>query len=256
MYTVQRVKTAKRYKYNIGGKTYSKARLQAEWTAQCSMLKTKPGKSTRVGLQELTDPAVAQWYIAAAWVTGSMLKRKLFPADAESLEQAIANTAVLVGRSDSVPSRTFGKEPSRHVFHCIFFQNKQDSVEINAAPKALCGNTAKVRKTSRQKLTAQYRAAIESQILRFRHKQSHAGFVKCMKCEEVVANKDAHVDHGIGENSFASLMEQFLLGFARQEIPFNGTTAISAWQTYHEKNCKLEMFCAKCNLSQGRHGKN
>ena len=242
----EKVKT--RWKFHVGDGTYSTASLRKEWTKRCPLLTTLNVK-TCDQLVEIFDPDVTNWYIAAAWATGHLLKKKLFPANAKSIEEAQKHTKVFVGRSDFVHSLW---QNTQHVFLCIFFQHRDHPEQLNAIPKTLCGAISRSSVTYTARLKHQYREAIDDQIRNFRRSKTVKGFMKCKTCKKVGPGQNYHIDHGIHENSFANLMENYLKSV---DDAHNSQTVIQGWQKYHKENSSLRVLCATCNLQQGRFGK-
>ena len=237
-----------RWKFHVGNKTYTTASLRREWAHRTPMLDKHCIRECDQYIP-ITDSAISTWYIAAAWATGSLIKRKLFPANATSLQQVIDTTQVLVGRSDFLQCTW---QRSQHVYMTVYFQHKHSPELINAVPKSLCGAASQVAVSYTARLKQQYRQAIDSQITQFRQSKTIKGFMKCRQCKRVGAGKEYYIDHGVNKHSFADLMQDYLNSI---DIAHNSQDAVTGWQSYHRKHAKLCVLCAECNLKQGRYGK-
>jgi len=242
-----REKKGTRWCFRIGDQSFSVASLRKQWNLKSKLLdKTYLKHCDQFNPVESDD--IKLWYIAAAWATGGMIKRKLFPSNAKSLDEAIKGTHVLVGRSDFVHTAW---QQNKHVYMAIFFQSTANPELINLVPRKLCGAVSNAALSYEDRLKTQYRRAIDEQITKFRKNKLVHGFLKCAMCKAVGTCNKYHIDHGTHEHSFANLMQKFL---ATCTVPHNSEQAIEDWQEYHSKHCRLKVTCAQCNLKQGRFG--
>lgn len=213
-----------------------------------------------------------KWYLKAAWLSTGLIRRRLYPKDATSLQEIFQSTEVLVGRSDFL----LQERPS-HVTRSVFFrkvlsENPKQKVVMHLIPKGLCGVTKKrgaARATSmKAKLMLQMRKDIRSQIVQYRSKVHVNGFVTCNLCSKCVSLKDAHVDHGVDELSFSHIAETFSLDkwqsstnsldtdikWHKLRLSYLHDLGIqNEWKDWHRERCKLCMTCKQCNLKQGKN---
>lgn len=138
---------------------------------------------------------------------------------------------------------------------------KGGSIKSFAINKCFPPKNSKVNE-QKEKLNEASRAAIADQVIQFKQTQKlHNGKFWCAaENREIDENEKLHVDHE--EPCFKKLVDVFIategikvdkVAFEKQKYKpsrFKDKSLEAKWQKYHKKHAKLQILCAKCNLSK------
>lgn len=233
--------------YRVSGLSYNKKEYMREW---CKRARSDDGSSLlaadiRPKQRYKLNQHDAPWFVEATHAAG-----KLDKVFGDSVQEAIDRTEVFVALSNYGDMQKDYINPKP----CIWFQDKRNALNVVPVSKDPSKNSI------RQNIQQEARLAVDDQIYTFRSQNSSTR--TCIICNESInPGENTHVDHGVGEHAFQSILDAFLQTIA-MGCPYTEHTykALAGhkreqWQAFHKKRAQLAIVHASCNLKQPKKRK-
>jgi hypothetical protein len=243
--------------YTVCGDEYSsKAALQREWRERCRRY-NRPG---RIAASE--EDSV--WFITAAFVSGTH-RKFLFEGDKNDIVKCLKTTKVHIDQAGAAfgpggLSTRFVVKGSKFMrrSRCVFFVSVSEPTKLRTVPSNLGDSVVQQKKLA---TLGWLRQAIQGQIDTYRGKRkmqasllesnNHKPY-NCEICKRSCRNRENHIDHGNGDNSFKAILKRFQTECLLRPVTADDgeDKAIrSRWQKYHHRNARLSLTCKACNLA-------
>ena len=215
-------------KYEVQGQQFnSKAALQRAWRERVT------NAVVRARARCLLSVPESHWFIEAAFHFEKQ-RARLYPDGVQLLDLAKTTNEVFISK----PTNLAKAAPK-----CVFFQQVGLRHKCRTVSSMLQDHdTERDTKTT---VAAWLRQSIQYQIDSFRSKQKRSKPYSCFRCGAELADRENHVDHGTGADSFKEIARRFgTLTLA----DLKGSTR-TRWRKFHLKNANLTMTCRPCNLT-------